>query len=396
MRQLTYIKKNVLEWWDVEAPALERATDVLARPLAAARCDGDKVFLFNNITRPIKAGLALHYLDPIARDLLGPEPFKGPFAVGHECVAEVIACGDEVRSFKSGDRVIVPWAISCGSCLHCRTGLTSKCLQAGETYLSAYGFGEAMGPWGGMVSDLIRVPFADAMLVPVPEGVDPVSLASASDNIPDGWRTVAPYLEQRPEAPVLVVGGAAESIGLYAAGIAVAMGSSRVDYLDHEPARLEIAACLGANPTPVPKSSRAAWFRRNAPRRGGEFPITVDASANADGLRLAIRSLAPGGTCTSVGYYFERGTKVPLLQMYANSSTLHTGVSNPRADLPKLLRLIGSGRFRPEQVTTVLADWQDAPQAFLERTTKVVVHRASLSANRGDRNRSALSQAESG
>jgi alcohol dehydrogenase len=96
-----------------------------------------------------------------------------------------------VSAFKRGDKVIVPWAISCGGCFNCKSGLTSKCSDAGDTYLSAYGFGQSMGPWGGMVSDLVRVPFADAMLVPVPEDIDPVSLASASDNIPDGWRTSA-------------------------------------------------------------------------------------------------------------------------------------------------------------------------------------------------------------
>ena len=187
MRQLTYIKKNRLRWWDVEEPELESPMDAIVRPLAAARCDGDKVFLFNDITTPMRVGLALHYLDPVTTDLLGRNPYKGPIPVGHECVAEIVSCGDEVAFFKRGDKVVVPWAISCGACLHCASSLTSKCLKAGETFLSAYGFGESMGTWGGMVSDFLRVPFADNMLVRVPKGVDPVSLASASDNIPDGW-----------------------------------------------------------------------------------------------------------------------------------------------------------------------------------------------------------------
>ena len=378
MQQLTYIKKNVLEWWDVEEPTLQSPTDVIVRPLAAARCDGDKVFLFNNITKSIQVGLALHYLDPVTIDLLGKNPYKGPIPIGHECVAEIVSCGNEVTSFKTGDKVIVPWSISCGSCFNCKIGLTSKCSDAGDTYLSAYGFGQSMGPWGGMVSDLVRVPFADNMLVRVPEGVDPVSLASASDNIPDGWRPVAPFLKIRPGASVLVVGGAAESIGLYAAAIAVALGSSRVDYTDHVAARLEIADTLGANSIHVPNKHRTAWYRRNAPRRNGDYPITVDASANSEGLRFAIRSLAPGGTCTSVGWYFQKGTSIPLMQMYANSATLHTGISNPRADLPDLLELIQTKKLQPEKVTTVLAAWDDAPEAFLERTTKVVVHRPSM------------------
>ncbi len=377
MRQLTYLKKNTLAWWDVPDPVLQLPTDVIVRPLAAARCDGDKVFLFNDVTRPIKLGMALHYLDPVNRDLLGHDPYKGPFAVGHECVGEVYACGEEVKNFKRGDKVIVPWAISCGSCAHCHLGLTSKCLDAGDTLLSAFGFGKGMGMWGGMVSDFIRVPYADQLLVAIPEGVDPLSVASASDNIPDGWRTVAPYLKRRPQAPVLIVGGGAESIGLYAVAIAIAMGSSKVDYVDHQVQRLEIAERLSAIAIEVPKAKRAAWYRQHAPRIKGNYPISVDASAHADGLRYAIRSLAPGGTCTCVGYYFQKSTGIPLMQMFANDSTLHTGISHPRATLDEVLALIASKRFKPEAITTLLASWDDAEQAYLERTTKVVVHRSS-------------------
>jgi alcohol dehydrogenase len=188
----------------------------------------------------------------------------------------------------------------------------------------------------------------------------------------------APFLKKHPEAPVLVVGGAAESIGLYAAAIAVALGSSKVDYIDYLMPHLDIAEALGANPIEIPKRRRAAWYRKYAPRRHGDYPITVDASANPDGLHFAIRSLAPGGTCTSVDYYFQKGVPIPLMQMYANSSTLHTGISHPRADLPELLEFIKSDKFKPAKISTVLSSWKDAPEAFLELTTKVVVHRPSL------------------
>lgn len=378
MQQLTYIKKNTLEWWDIDEPKLSSEQSVIVRPLAAARCDGDKVFLFHDITPALRAGMALHYIDPIAKDMFGNKPFKAPFAIGHECVAEVVSCGNEVKNFKRGDKVIVPWAISCGSCSHCLSGLTSKCLDAGDTFISGFGFGDSLGPWGGMITDTFNVPFADHMLVNIPDSINPVSVASASDNIPDGWRTVAPYLKAKPGAPVLIVGGAAESISLYAAGVAVALGSEQVDYVDYLPKRLQIAESLGANPIEIPQKNRSSWFRKNAPRVGGKYPITVDASMNKDGIRFAIRSLAPGGICTSVGYYFQKGTSIPLMQMYANDSTLHTGISHPRASLPDVLALIESKKFQPEKITTLLANWEDATEAFLERTTKVVVHRPSL------------------
>lgn len=378
MQQLTYVKKNRLEWWDVPEPVIKTPKDALVRPFVAARCDGDPVFLAHSFTRAMKLGVALHYLDPVIKDLLGKNPFQGPYAVGHECVAQVVACGDEVKSIQVGQTVVVPWAISCGSCLHCQLGLTSRCGAHDATLLSAYGFGPAMGDWGGAVSELIRVPYADAMLVPVPEGIAPKSLASASDNIPDGWRTVAPHLKRRPGAPVLIVGGGAKSIGLYAAGIAVALGASRVDYVDSDIHRLQIADAFGANAIPIPREQRASWFRKLAPRSSGTYPITVDASANTAGLNYAIRSLSPGGVCTTVGYYFQKRTAIPLMHMYATSATLHTGVAHARADIPELLQLVQSGRFRPEKATTLVAPWQDAGKAFLERTTKVVVVREPL------------------
>lgn len=375
MRQLTFVKKGVLEWREASAPVLQAECEAIVRPFIAARCDGDHLPLFNNAAALLNVGIAIHHVDPLARDVLGDPPLKGPYAFGHECVAEVIECGSAVNTVVPGDVVIVPWSISCGHCFNCDHGWTSKCAQ-NKTPLAAYGFGPSMGPWGGAVSEQLRVPFADAMLVKVPPGIDPLALASASDNLPDGWRTVAPHLERFPGANVLIVGGAARSIGLYAAGIAVALGASRVDYLDHSLERLQIAQTLGA--TPMQRPADASWLRKHAPRRGGVHRISVDCSASVAGLDYALRSLAPGGVCTGVGYYFARKSGLPLMQMYINDSTLRVGVSHPRADLPAILSMLGTTTFRPELVTTRVADWDEAPAAFLERTTKVVVKRAPL------------------
>jgi alcohol dehydrogenase len=222
-----------------------------------------------------------------------------------------------------------------------------------------------------MVGDLLRVPCADAMLVPVPRGLPAVELAGASDNLPDAWRAVGPHLRAEPGAPVLVVGGAARSIGLYAAGLAVAMGSSRVDYVDTHGPSLAVAAALGANP--IERSTQAGWFRRGAIPPAPRYPIAVDASSRRDGLEYAIRAVAPGGVCTAVGYYLRAGTPLPLWHMFLKGTRLHVGVSNPRADLPDVLDLIASGRFRPAAVTSRVAPWQDASEALLDRDAAKVV-----------------------
>ena len=374
IQELTFVRKGHLVWREVPRPSLAGPDEALVRPIVAARCDGDGVFLFHDYSRLLGVGAALHFVDHDVCEL-GTPPMAGPFPFGHECIGEIVELGDRVTTLRIGQQVIVPWAISCGTCATCQRGQTSHC-ERKPGKLAAYGFGGRAGGWGGAVSDLLRVPYAAAMLVPLPPGLSPIDLASASDNLPDAWRTVGPHLRQQPGAPVLVVGGAARSIGLYAAGIAVAMGSSCVDYVDWDRGRLTVAASLGANPIEVKKPGR--WFGRGyrpAPRLA---PIVVDASSRERGLDFAVRSVAPGGVCTTVGYFFRHGTPLPLWHMYLKGTRLHVGISNARADLPDVLDLVSEGKFRPQLVATTVADWGDAAEALLDRdATKVVVARTS-------------------
>jgi threonine dehydrogenase-like Zn-dependent dehydrogenase len=208
------------------------------------------------------------------------------------------------------------------------------------------------------------VPFAENMLVPVPAGIEPKTIASLSDNLVDGWRTVAPYLPDLPDAEVLIVGGGALSVGLYAAAVAMALGAKRVDYVDTDRARLELAASVGANPVEGPP-----------PAQLGPYAITVDASADVDGLACALRSAEPEGICTSVGIYFSDLTPIPLKQMFYTGITFKTGRANSRAGIPHVLALIESGKLNPEKLTTRLSGWADAAEAFKDPSPKVVITR---------------------
>lgn len=367
MRALYFIEPGRLDWRDVPEPSVDGPDVALVRPLAVARCDLDRALLRGEA--PFR-GRVLHWLRnhlPASigqRRLFRNAPFKGPYPFGHECVAEVVAVGSAVHSVRPGERVVVPFQISCGACGRCARQLTANC--EGVPARSMYGFGELGGlQWGGAMADLLHVPFADAMLLPLPAGLDPVALASAGDNVCDGWRTVAPFLAQRPGAPVLVVGGHAASVGLYAAGLAVALGASRVDYVDQDHQRLAVAAALGAQPIDAPYS---------APRRQ-TYPITVDASADAAGLELALLGVEPGGTCTSVGIYYTPLTPIPLRSIYGTGITFVTGRAQARADLPAVLDAAATRRFAPEAVTTCVASWDDAAEAMLDPGPKVVVTR---------------------
>ena len=202
------------------------------------------------------------------------------------------------------------------------------------------------------------------MLVPLPAGVEPVSVASAGDNVVDGWRTVSGPARAGPGAPVLVVGGLARSVGLYAVDAALALGAESVTYLDDDPGRLAVAADLGAEILEGPPPSRL-----------GPFPVTVDASASREGLVSAIGSTERGGECTHVGILYEPETPLPLLAMYVNGIQLNVGRAMARADLPAVLEHVAAGRLRPERITSRVVPWEAAAEAVLEFETKLVVTR---------------------
>jgi alcohol dehydrogenase len=164
---------------------------------------------------------------------------------------------------------------------------------------------------------------------------------------------------------VLVIGGAGPgSIGLYAAGLAVALGAESVLYVDADATRRETAGKLGAQ------------THAQTPKRVGPYPITVDASADPDGLALALRSTAPDGVCTSTAIYFAEQPSLPLLEMYTKGITFKTGRANARTAMPHVLELAASGALRPELVTTSVLSWEDAADALLERGwTKLVIER---------------------
>ena len=193
----------------------------------------------------------------------------------------------------------------------------------------------------------------------------PERVAAASDNLVDAWRAVVEPLRARPGGRVLVLGGGAKSIGLYAAGLAAAHDAAGVDYHDDDPGRRAIAESFGARAMP-----------HGAPR--GTYDVAVEATSRAAGLRAALRALAPGGVCTAVGYYLATGTRLPLMQMYATDATLRLGVSHARALIPELLAFIAASGFEAERVTSLTAHWDDAPDAYLAKTTKVVLTRDAL------------------
>jgi threonine dehydrogenase-like Zn-dependent dehydrogenase len=275
-----------------------------------------------------------------------------------------VAVGDAVREVKVGDRVIVPFQISCGSCPACRRGVTGSC--ASLPLMAMYGMAPLAGlDGGGFMADLVLVPYADAMLVPVGDTVDPVAIASLSDNIPDGWRAVAPYRAELAaldpaDRRVLVAGR--RSIGLYAAAFASAYGA-QVDYVDTDPQRLAMAEKLGATVHDKPKPDKSL----------DPYPITVHTTADPAVLNATMRATWPDGVCTDTGVYLG-GVEMPLLAMYTRGLRFVTARVNARAAIPEVLELITAHCDLAPAVDRVVA-WEDAPHAWPAMTGKTVFTR---------------------
>jgi threonine dehydrogenase-like Zn-dependent dehydrogenase len=341
MHQLMFESPGEYAWHEAPEPRITAPEQAIVRPLAVACCD----------------------LDVAVAE--GRLPMPPGHAVGHEGVGEVVAVGDAVRDVAVGDRVIVPFQINCGNCRACRRGATGSCESL--PLMAMYGMAPLAGlDGGGFMADLVVVPFADAMLLPIPAGLDPVAIASMSDNIPDGWRAVGPYRAQlaaleSADRRVLVVGRL--SIGLYAAAFGSAYGA-HVDYVDTDPHRLHAAEKLGATVHDRPKPDKS-W---------DPYPVTVHTSAEPATLPATLRATWPDGVCTDTGIYYQGAVEMPLLSMYTRGVQYVTGRVNARAVIPEILELTATLCDLTPAVQRV-ADWQDAPQAWPAMTGKTVYTR---------------------
>jgi alcohol dehydrogenase len=338
MRALVASPGGRLRWRSVPTPPPPGPGGAVVRPIAIATCD----------------------MDPLIA--LGASPFPLPLRLGHECVAEVLAVGQDVATIQPGQRVVVPFQTNCGSCPACQAGHTSNCTSVPP--ISMYGFGLAGGHWGGALADQLAVPYADAMLVALPDGIEPAAAASVADNVCDAYRHVAPHLpallRRDPEASVLILGALSPrtrfsaSVPLYTALVAQTLGARQVVVVDARPYARAHAQRLGLKALPPAEL---------AGHRGA--PLVVDLTTTGPGLGVALASTAPDGVCSSAGS-LHRTARIPLLRSYGRNVTVHISRVNARAVIPQVLGLISAGSLRPETVTTTVASIEDAPTALRE------------------------------
>jgi threonine dehydrogenase-like Zn-dependent dehydrogenase len=342
MRQLTYFGTRDLQWRDVAEPRLDSDWAALVEPVAVSTCDMD--------------ALVIH----------GGVKIKSPTAVGHEGVGRVIDVGPSVSMVAVGDLVLIPWKVSCGTCRFCRRGQSGQC----ESVVPEASFSWGPTPEnGGFLSDLVRVPFADAMLRRVPDGADPALVAGVADNITDGWRAVGPGLRDRPGGSVLVVGGGAPgSIGLYAAGIACALGASRVVFASASEDHRRRAEQMGATSVDLGVTKVSDLDR---------FDITVDALGDRELFPAIVDRTDRAGlfTSTAAVVYAFGEIAVDWYKLYRRSVTISTGWVHTVDMLDAPLQLIADGTFDPSPVTSHLVSFDDVADVLVESFVKVIATR---------------------
>ena len=202
MRAVTWQGRMDMQVTEVPDPVIEDPTDVIVKVTSTGLCGSD-----------------LHLYDPLT-----PFMTKGD-VVGHEAMGTIIEVGPEVSSLVVGDRVVVPFNISCGTCWMCSQGLHSQCetTQNREhgTGASLFGYSKLYGQVPGGQAEMLRVPFGDQLPIKVPEGPPDDRFLFLSDVLPTAWQAVE-YAALEPGASLLVVG--AGPIGDMAARIALLRG----------------------------------------------------------------------------------------------------------------------------------------------------------------------------
>jgi threonine dehydrogenase-like Zn-dependent dehydrogenase len=337
VRSMVFVRPGRLEWADLPDARLRGPLEGLVRPRVMGRCDLDVAYLRGRL--PLASG----------------EP------IGHEIIGEIVELGeDAAKSFRIGQRVIVPAQINCGDCSMCRRGETGRCQSV--PLGASYGMGRA-GGFGGAVSECVRVPFAAAMLIPIPEQTDPAPLMGLTDMATDAWRAVGPPLAARPGASVLVMGGGARVIGIYAAALAACLGAGRVVYVDADGTRREVAARYSVQVAQHIDGVESA-----------SFDIVVDASGETDRLAEGIRACGPSAYLTCVApppQWPELSTR----EAYYKGLTFHIGRPNCRAGHTPALEAWASRGFQPQLVGPKVFPFEEAIDAWLDPALYVAVHR---------------------
>jgi threonine dehydrogenase-like Zn-dependent dehydrogenase len=275
--------------------------------------------------------------------------------MGHEFMGTVEDLGPAVRQVRRGDRVIVPFSVSCGQCEWCRRRLPTQCTTTGRAV-----FGGRFGHvWGGGQAQWIRVPFADHLCERVPAEMTDHDAIFLGDILSTGY-FCAENGGIRPGDTVAVFG--AGPVGLLAMQSAQLFGPARLFAVDRVDYRLKLAEEFGAEPVSLDRGDPAEQLRGLTAGRGPD--VVLECVGHETPFTQAIQAVRAGGTVASVGVYVETSLGFPAREAFFKDLTLKMGICNARNYMTPLLPLVRVGKLKPSRIITHTMALGDAPKGY--------------------------------
>lgn len=374
MRALVWHGKEDIRCDTVTDPEIEDGRDVIVKVTSCAICGSD-LHLFHNFIPAMLPG-----------DVLG-----------HETMGEVVETGRAINGkLKKGDRVVVPFTIVCGECDQCKRGYFSVCQRSnrkkhladkvfGHTTAGLFGYSHLTGGYPGGQAEYLRVPFADATVQKVPDGIPDEKLLFLSDIFPTGWQA-AVQADIQPSDTVAIWG--CGPVGQMTIRSAVLLGAEQVVAIDNIPERLEMAETGGAITINFDEES---VIERLNELTGGEGPekcidcigmeshvtpampdtvydrakqIILAESDRPHVLREMIYVCRPGGLISIPGVYGGLVDKIPMGAAMNKGLTFRMGQTHVQRWTADLLRRIEEEQIDPSFVITHEVPLDKGPEMY--------------------------------
>ncbi|EJW11600.1 Threonine dehydrogenase [Rhodovulum sp. PH10] len=372
MRALCYHGKHDIRCETVPDPTIEDGRDAIIKVTACAICGSD-LHLYDGIMPGMETG-----------DVLG-----------HETMGEVVEVGKDNTKLKVGDRVVVPFTISCGECFFCRRGLYSGCERSnpdkaaaeklwGHSPAGLFGYSHLLGGYPGGQAQYLRVPYADVGPIEVPEGLTDEQVLFLSDIFPTGYMA-AENCNIHGGDTVAVWG--CGPVGQMAIKSAFLLGAERVIAIDTVPERLALARRSGAVTLDFMDEDIYDKLQDMTSGRGPDSCIDAvgteaHVTASADSvldrvktatfmgtdrphvLRQAINCCRNFGTVSIVGVYGGLLDKMPMGSAVNRGLTFRMAQTPVQRYLPELMARIERGEIDPSFIITHRAGLEDGPELY--------------------------------
>jgi threonine dehydrogenase-like Zn-dependent dehydrogenase len=372
MKALTWHGKGDIRCETVPDPKIEHGRDAIIKVTACAICGSD-----------------LHLLDGVM-----PSMEEGD-VVGHETMGEVVDVGKDNTKLKVGDRVVVPFTISCGECFFCKNGFYSGCERSnpnakmaekmwGHSPAGLFGYSHMLGGFAGGQAEYLRVPYADVGPYKVPEGLTDEQVLFLSDIFPTGYMA-AEFCNIKGGETVAVWG--CGPVGQFAIKSAFLLGAERVLAIDTVPERLALARQSGAITLDFQNDDIYDRIQELTGGRGADACIdavgtepettasigsvidrikvaTFMGTDRPHVLRQAIECCRNFGTVSIVGVYGGYLDKIPMGSAINRGLTFRMAQTPVQHYMPKLMERIQKGEIDPSFVITHRATLEEGPKLY--------------------------------